>query len=186
MGYNLFLSSFLLPSTWFLKPDQFKLVSILSICSIILGVLHKLFQAYLVLFKSQFQKKTFLQEALVPFSGEWCLETQTWGLDVLIFIKVSLLPGPLFVSGNREYMFVCMYYIYCQAPLSMEFSRQEYWSGLPFPSLGDLPNPRIKPRSPALQVDSLLTEPPGEPYICTHLYLYLSHYISIYKLRTVS
>ena len=39
-----------------------------------------------------------------------------------------------------------------QAPLSMGFSRQEYWSGLPFPSPGDLPNPRIKPRSPVLQV----------------------------------
>ena len=43
----------------------------------------------------------------------------------------------------------------CQVPLSMEFSRQEYWSGLPFPFLGDLPNPGIKPRSPALQADSL-------------------------------
>ena len=46
----------------------------------------------------------------------------------------------------------------CRAPLSMGFSRQEYWSGLPFPSSGDLPNPGIKPRSPALQTDSLLTE----------------------------
>ena len=46
----------------------------------------------------------------------------------------------------------------CQASLSMGFSRQEYWSGLPFPSPGDLPNPGIKPRSPALQADSLLTE----------------------------
>ena len=46
-------------------------------------------------------------------------------------------------------------YIACQAPLSMRFSKQEYWSGLPFPSPGDLPNPGIKPRSPALQADSL-------------------------------
>ena len=45
-----------------------------------------------------------------------------------------------------------------QAPLSMGFSRQEHWSGLPFPSPGDLPNPRIEPRYPALQADSLLTE----------------------------
>ena len=42
-----------------------------------------------------------------------------------------------------------------QAPLSMEFSRQEYWSGLPFPSPKDLPNPGLEPRSPALQADSL-------------------------------
>ena len=45
-----------------------------------------------------------------------------------------------------------------QAPLSMGFSKQEYWSGLPFPSPGDLPNPGIEPRSPALQADSLPTE----------------------------
>ena len=48
----------------------------------------------------------------------------------------------------------------CQVPLSVEFSRQEYWSGLPFPSAGDLPDPGIEPRSPGLQADSLLIEPP--------------------------
>ena len=47
-----------------------------------------------------------------------------------------------------------------QAPLSVEFSSQEYWSGLSFPSPGDLPDPGIKPGSPAFQVDSLLSEPP--------------------------
>ena len=51
----------------------------------------------------------------------------------------------------------------CHAPLSMEFSRQEYWSGLPFPSPGDLPNPGTELRSPALQVDSLPSEPPRKP-----------------------
>ena len=50
-----------------------------------------------------------------------------------------------------------------QAPLFMEFSRQEYWSGLPFPSPGYLLNPGIEPRSSALQVDSLPCEPPGKP-----------------------
>ena len=45
----------------------------------------------------------------------------------------------------------------------MEFSRQEYWSGLPFPSPGDLPNPGIEPESPALQADALPSEPPGKP-----------------------
>ena len=45
-----------------------------------------------------------------------------------------------------------------QAPLSIGFSRQEYWSGLPFPSPGDLPNPGIEPGSPTLQADSLTTE----------------------------
>ena len=45
----------------------------------------------------------------------------------------------------------------------MEFSRQEYWSGQPFPSPGDVPDPGIEPRSPTLQVDSLPSEPPGKP-----------------------
>ena len=49
-----------------------------------------------------------------------------------------------------------------QAPLSIEFSRQEYWSGLSFPSPGDLPNSGIKPRPPALWADSLPSEPPGK------------------------
>ena len=53
----------------------------------------------------------------------------------------------------------------CQAPLSLEFSRQEYWSGLPCPSPGDLPNPGMESRSPASQVDSLPSEPPGNPGI---------------------
>ena len=55
-----------------------------------------------------------------------------------------------------------------QAPLSMEFSRQEYWSGLPFPSPGDLPNPEIKPASATLARIFFTTEPPGKPhYACS-------------------
>ena len=53
------------------------------------------------------------------------------------------------------------------APLFMGFSRQEYWSGLPFPSPGDLPDPGIKPRSPALQTDSLPSDLQGKPSIFT-------------------
>ena len=56
-----------------------------------------------------------------------------------------------------------------QAPLSVEFPRQEYWRGLPFPSPGDLPDPGIKPGSPALPMDSLSSEPPGKP--CAYLHL---------------
>ena len=51
----------------------------------------------------------------------------------------------------------------CQAPLSMEFSRQKYWSGFPFPSLGDLPDPGIKSGSPVSHADSSPSEPPGKP-----------------------
>ena len=46
----------------------------------------------------------------------------------------------------------------------MGFSRQDYWSGLPFPSPGDLPDPGTGPRSPALQADALTSEPPGKPF----------------------
>ena len=53
--------------------------------------------------------------------------------------------------------------VVCQAPLSVEFSRPEYWSGWAFPSPGDLSNPGIEPRSPTLQVDSLPAEPQGKP-----------------------
>ena len=53
-----------------------------------------------------------------------------------------------------------------QTPLSMRFSRQGYWSGLPFPSPGDLPNPGIEPGFPAQQADSLLTELQGKPCMC--------------------
>ena len=56
-------------------------------------------------------------------------------------------------------------YVAHQAPLPMEFPKQEYWSGLPFPSPGDLSNPGIKLRSPALQADTLPTKPPGKLHI---------------------
>ena len=52
-----------------------------------------------------------------------------------------------------------------QALLSVGFSRQEYWSGLPFPSPGDLPNPGIEPRSSTLQADALTSEPPGKSFL---------------------
>ena len=51
----------------------------------------------------------------------------------------------------------------CKVPLSVEFSKQQYWSGLPFPSPGDLPDPGIEPGSPTLQADALPSEPPGKP-----------------------
>ena len=67
-------------------------------------------------------------------------------------------------SLSRVRLFGTPWTIACQAPLSMGFSRQEYWSGLPFPSPGDLPNPGTEPRSPALHADALSSEPPGKPH----------------------
>ena len=63
-------------------------------------------------------------------------------------------------SVSRVQLFVSPWTVACQAPLSLEFSRQEYWSGLPFSSPGHLPDPEIEPRSPTLQTDSLLSESP--------------------------
>ena len=68
-----------------------------------------------------------------------------------------------------------MDYIAHQAPLSMDFSSQEYWSVLPLPSSGDLPNPGIEPASPVLQVDFLITEPSGKPlYVSVSILLWFS------------
>ena len=67
-------------------------------------------------------------------------------------------------SLSHVQLFVIPRTVACQAPLSMRFSRQEYWSWLSFPSSGDLPYPVIKPMSPAWQADFFTTEPPGKPY----------------------
>ena len=64
---------------------------------------------------------------------------------------------------GRVRLFAIPWTVAYQAPQSVEFSRQESWSGLPFPSPGDLPNPGIEPRSPALQADTLPSEPSGKP-----------------------
>ena len=68
-----------------------------------------------------------------------------------------------------------------QAPPSMGFSRQEYWNGLPFPSPGDLSDPGIEPRSPALQADALTSEPQGShTYIYTRTHMYFSIYFIVH------
>ena len=69
-------------------------------------------------------------------------------------------------SLSRVQLFLTPWTVAYQAPLSMGFSRREYWSGLPFPSPGDLPNPGVEPGSPALQADAL----PSEPLVLSFLY----------------
>ena len=59
------------------------------------------------------------------------------------------------MSLERVQLFATPWTVACEAPLSMEFSRQEYWNGLPFTFPGDLPDPGIEPGSPSLQADSL-------------------------------
>ena len=66
-------------------------------------------------------------------------------------------------SLSRVRLFATPWTVAYQAPPSMGFSRQDYWSGLPFPSPGDLPKPGTEPGSPTLQADALPSEPPGQP-----------------------
>ena len=66
-------------------------------------------------------------------------------------------------SLSRNQLFVTPRTVAFQPPPSMGFSRQEYWTGLPFPSPGDLLDPGIELESPAFQTDALLSEPPGKP-----------------------
>ena len=89
--------------------------------------------------------------------GRWQNASKT----VVIFTQLPMLCGlSCSVLSNS---FVTPWTVAHQAPLSMGFSRQEYWSGLPCPPPANLPNPGIEPRSPTLQMDSLLSEPPGKP-----------------------
>ena len=81
--------------------------------------------------------------------------------EFFLNIKVVVLKVKV-KSFSRVRLFATPWTVAHQAPPSMGFSRQEYWSGLLFPSLGDLPDPEIEPRSPALQADTLTSEPPGK------------------------
>ena len=82
---------------------------------------------------------------------------------------------------SRVQLIAIPWTVACQVPLSMGFSRQEYWSGLPFPSLGDLPNPGIEPWSPALQADALPSEPPT-PRACVGLVIVVVQSLSCVQL----
>ena len=87
-------------------------------------------------------------------AGPWTSDLTSRSLSYFI------LRGKLL---SHVQLFATPWTVTCQAPLSMEFSRKKYMSGLPFSSPWDLPNLGIEPRSPALQADSLPSEPPGKP-----------------------
>ena len=78
--------------------------------------------------------------------------------SIFLFISYSIVK-----LLSRVRLFATPWTVAYQASPSMGFSRQEYWSGLPFPSPGDLPDPGIEPGSPALEADALTSEPPGKP-----------------------
>ena len=72
---------------------------------------------------------------------------------------------------SRVLLFATSWTVAYQPSPSMGFSRQEYWSGLPFPSPGDLPDPGIEPKSPALEADALTSEPSGKPWALKDEYI---------------
>ena len=92
---------------------------------------------------------------------------------------------------SSVWLFVTSWTVARQAPLSMGFSRPEYWNGLLFPSPGDLPHPEIEPASPALAGGFFTTEPPGklgcwgriQPLICSLLVCHSVWFRSVYVLR---
>ena len=100
----------------------------------------------------------------VPCTSPWYMGTPAlwdsalpWSCYNKVFIKWIKLK-----SLSHVRLFAAPWIVAYQAPLSMGFSRQEYWSGLPFPSPGNLPDPGIEPKSPALQADALPSKPPGK------------------------
>ena len=94
-------------------------------------------------------------------SSQWCHPTISFSVIHFFPCLQSFLVSKV-KSLSRVRLFVTPWTVAYQAPLSMGFSRQEYWSGLPFPSPWNLPDPGIEPGSPALQTDALLSEPPGK------------------------
>ena len=94
---------------------------------------------------------------------------QVWSTHALLLASIaSFLHSASLVkvkakSLSRVRLFATPWTVAYQAPASMGFSRQEYWSGLPFPSPGALPNPGIEPGSPTLEADTLTSEPRGKP-----------------------
>ena len=89
--------------------------------------------------------------------------------SLLVYMSVFYVSECVLVTQSCPTL-VTLWTVAHQASLSMEFSRQEHWSGLPFPSAGDLPNPGIDPESPILHVDSLPSELSGKLYYCSFEY----------------
>ena len=126
------------------------LLFVLAFCHIILSLNWLLFNCKLNLF--------FLKME-INWDSRWCYLPPKW--IYVFFWQVASLSEVKSLSPDR--LFGTQWTITYQAPLSMGFSRQEYWSGLPFPSPGDLlPDPAIETGSPTLQADALQSEPPGK------------------------
>ena len=118
------------------------------------------FQKHLTVFRCNIHSRLCLLFCLVLFF----LLVKWWWNEVKCLSNAIHSHSPLLFRCSVMSNSVTPWSVACQAPLSMEFSRQEYWSGLPFSSPGDLLDPGIEPVSPAL-ADSLPPEPPGKPLL---------------------
>ena len=106
------------------------------------------------------------------------MRTSTESISVvkMLIFHIDYFKNCKVKSFIRFRLFATPWTLAHQAPPSMGFSRQEYWSGLPFPSPGDLPNPGIKPRSPTLRSDVLTSEPPGKPLKIVKIWVFKNKY----------
>ena len=96
-----------------------------------------------------------------------------WCVNIFLsFIHLAINKVLSFVQ-----LFVTLWTVVCQASLSLGFSKQEYWSGLPFPSPWDLPDSGIEPGSPALEADALTSESPGKPQEALYMCIYSFSYV---------
>ena len=139
------------------------------------------------------------------FQSSWttlCSQKSTWQFwnavsSAFQDILLSVVPHSLYIhvytyiyegewkSLSHVWLFATPWAVAHQAPLSMEFSKQEYWSGWLLPSPGDLPSLGIEPRPPTLQVDSLPSEPPGNPLYMATSYIFFSSNFSSCSLLEV-
>ena len=92
------------------------------------------------------------------------MSEKNWTNIQIKYLKPNIFLDVKVKSLSNVRLFVTPWTVICQASPFMGFSRQEYWSGLPFPSPGDLPDPGTELRSPELKADSLLSEPPGKTF----------------------
>ena len=122
----------------------------------------------------------------------WAINGYPWGFGCFLTVQLSRwLESSIIVAVLHFFLYSVKVLVTQSCPTLCDpmccslpgssvhgFSRWEYWSGLPFPSPGDLPDPGIEPGSPALQADSLPTEPPGKPFLYCVSYLTSKNIIS--------
>ena len=118
--------------------------------------LHPLLHEPLIM---KFMRAVLLTSRKDELWNQYFCEVCIGGTNSILYMKVKV------KLLSRVRLFATPKTVAYQAPMSMGFSRQEYWSGLPLPSPGDLPNPGIESGSPALQADTLTSEPPRKPIL---------------------